>query len=280
MPTTFGKAIRVLFVSLVYVSVYAAVQTAVEAVAGFMGMLRAMPYVSSGPVLWQVFNKTVVSNLFVCSLISIALTLAVYWALGVLRERRLGTELCLRPISATPILPAVVLALGCRLLVSAYAVVSSYVPFLRESAQSAPDLSPASASPFGLVLSLLSVTLAAPIFEEILFRGLVQRELLRGFPPVLAIAVSSLIFAAAHPLVFQSVFAFFVGLACGWCYYRTGSLLTGIVIHVVFNATALITESFAYLSPAMTAAGAAAGAALTVIGLLWIGSRSNVNKAA
>ncbi len=92
-----------------------------------------------------------------------------------------------------------------------------------------------SRNPFGL----LSIALLAPILEEMLFRGAIEGRMLRMFRnPWTAIVVSSLIFGVVHMNPAQIPFAFLLGMMFGWLYYRTGSMLPGIVGHVLNNSVA------------------------------------------
>lgn len=93
----------------------------------------------------------------------------------------------------------------------------------------------------GNVWGILSMALAAPILEECLFRGAIEGHLLRTWKrPWLAVVVSALVFGLIHMNPIQSVFAFLVGLVLGWLYYRTGSILPGIVGHILNNSLAVV----------------------------------------
>ena len=83
---------------------------------------------------------------------------------------------------------------------------------------------------------ILSAVIGAPIFEEWLFRGVILAGLLRRYSPANAIMWSAVIFSIIHLNPAQSIGAFFLGLALGWLFYRTGSLWPGIVVHFVNNA--------------------------------------------
>lgn len=88
---------------------------------------------------------------------------------------------------------------------------------------------------------VLSIALLAPILEELLFRGAIQgllQDTLKN--PWKAIVISSLIFGIVHMNPAQIPFAFLLGMMFGWLYYRTGSLLPGIVGHVLNNSIATI----------------------------------------
>lgn len=92
-------------------------------------------------------------------------------------------------------------------------------------------------NPFGF----LTIALLAPILEEMLFRGAIEGRLLQQWTnPWIGIMVSSLIFGVIHMNPAQIPFAFLMGMMFGWLYYRTGSLLPGIVGHVLNNSIAAV----------------------------------------
>lgn len=92
-------------------------------------------------------------------------------------------------------------------------------------------------NPFGI----LSIALLAPILEELLFRGVIQRRLqAMTHKAWVAIIASALIFGVVHGNPAQIPFATLMGAMFGWLYYRTGSLLPSIVGHVLNNSVAAI----------------------------------------
>jgi len=86
------------------------------------------------------------------------------------------------------------------------------------------------------------IALLVPLAEEIVFRGAVLRSLLRWKPDLHwpMIAVSALLFALAHGNPAQMIHAFLTGLLLGWLYYRTGSIIPGVVYHIANNTVAYI----------------------------------------
>ncbi|MBA7669940.1 hypothetical protein ES703_78080 [subsurface metagenome] len=74
--------------------------------------------------------------------------------------------------------------------------------------------------------------------EELLFRGLVQRDLMKALGWKQGILLASLMFAVMH-LTWRSIpelfFVFGAGLLLGYIYYRTKSLTAPIVAHGVGN---------------------------------------------
>lgn len=85
------------------------------------------------------------------------------------------------------------------------------------------------------VLGLLCITLLGPILEEFLFRGAITKVLLRKYDPWTAILLSGLIFGIFHINPAQVVGACLSGFLLAWLYYRTGSLIPGILIHILNN---------------------------------------------
>lgn len=102
------------------------------------------------------------------------------------------------------------------------------------------------------ILSLISVSVFAPIFEEWLCRGVVLRGLLTRMHPASAIAVSAVFFAVLHMNPWQALPAFLLGLLFGYVYYKTGSLKLTMLMHCVNNTMALILSKIPSLSEADT----------------------------
>jgi len=99
------------------------------------------------------------------------------------------------------------------------------------------------AESFGtLPLQILLIAIIAPISEEICFRGMVFGGLRTRLPAWAAALISGLIFGLLHALTGLSavppLMAFGVILAL--LYERTGSIVPGIILHMLNNSVALI----------------------------------------
>ena len=91
------------------------------------------------------------------------------------------------------------------------------------------------------VFGIISIAIMAPLVEELLFRGAIQGHLLRkGMKPVYAILIASAVFGIVHMNPIQIPFAFAIGMIFGWLYYRTGSVVPGIIGHFINNSIACI----------------------------------------
>lgn len=93
----------------------------------------------------------------------------------------------------------------------------------------------------GIVLLVLIVGIGAPIVEEIFYRGLFQRALLkRGLPPAAAIAINATVFGLSHGQLLQLPALVLFGAAAGVLAHRSGRLGPAITAHVAFNMVTVI----------------------------------------
>jgi membrane protease YdiL (CAAX protease family) len=83
--------------------------------------------------------------------------------------------------------------------------------------------------------SFLLMVIAAPIFEELIFRGIILDGLLKKYSSVKSILISSTLFGLIHLNPWQFVTAFTIGIFSGWIYYKTKSLSLAVLIHFTSN---------------------------------------------
>ena len=91
-----------------------------------------------------------------------------------------------------------------------------------------------------LWVTLISVSVFAPLFEEWLCRGIVLRGLLTKMNPAWAIVVSAAFFAVLHMNPWQALPAFILGVLFGYVYYKTGSLKLTMLMHFTNNTMSAI----------------------------------------
>lgn len=95
-----------------------------------------------------------------------------------------------------------------------------------------------------LLLIVLSAAVVAPVVEEVLFRGLLLRALLRRMPATPAVGLSAMVFASAHLLDPGALLVLpgllLVGLVNGVLAVRRGDLSRPILLHVGFNLLVVV----------------------------------------
>jgi membrane protease YdiL (CAAX protease family) len=94
-----------------------------------------------------------------------------------------------------------------------------------------------------LWLALLAVV-AAPIFEEFIFRGLIFAGLRRTLGLTASLIASAAIFALVHPPP-AVIPVFGLGVAAALAYEATGVLLAPMLVHALYNAAVISYQAFA-----------------------------------
>jgi uncharacterized protein len=90
----------------------------------------------------------------------------------------------------------------------------------------------------------VSVVILAPIFEELIFRGLIlQSYLNHGVLPWRAILYSAFWFGFIHGNPWQFVGAFLLGLVLSYAYYRYQNIVLVMLLHAFNNGVALYLQT-------------------------------------
>jgi len=90
------------------------------------------------------------------------------------------------------------------------------------------------------IVAILGIAVTPAIFEEIIFRGILQKGLLRHTSPKNAIIISSFMFMLMHGSVESLLYTFVFGCLLGYLAYKSGSIVPSIVFHFVNNGIAVI----------------------------------------
>jgi uncharacterized protein len=97
-----------------------------------------------------------------------------------------------------------------------------------------------SASGISMVVLVLLVVVGAPLIEEFVYRGLLQRSIATRVSAPLALLLASAFFALIHfrPVEYPGLFV--AGVIFGACFMVTQRLGTAIVAHAAFNLAGLV----------------------------------------
>ena len=94
-------------------------------------------------------------------------------------------------------------------------------------------------------LLVLAAVIAAPLGEEIYFRGFIFGGLRRDLSFAVASGLSAAIFSGIHLMAWSTVPLFLVGLGAAVAYERYRTLWAPLALHAAFNGTALAVELLA-----------------------------------
>ena len=136
-----------------------------------------------------------------------------------------------------------------------------------------------------LILNIICIAVLAAVGEELLFRGVAQRLLIKMFKsPWAGIIISAFLFSAMHMQFYGFLPRFVLGILLGVMYWYSGSLWTAILAHffydaflivlVYFNPSTLNDENALNLSN--IALVATVSLALVVLLVMWMKKKSTV----
>lgn len=169
-------------------------------------------------------------------------SMAVYLVILYLREVKVTRYIKIKNVTLLDTVLALMLAFGYRILTGAYLMWSAdNVPMLQKSlegAQSGYNLN--TMTTLGIVSVVVSVCIVAPIFEEVLFRGLILGELKRAMPDGFAVVLQAVLFGLAHAVLAQSIFAMVYALILGALYLKVKNIAVVILAHVFFNISSVL----------------------------------------
>lgn len=90
------------------------------------------------------------------------------------------------------------------------------------------------------IISIFTIAVVAPVFEELIFRGFLQKFLEEKWQdPTRAIMVTSLFFTLVHMNPFWAIQIYLLGIVLGYLAWKTGSIFPGIILHALNNGLAL-----------------------------------------
>ncbi len=133
------------------------------------------------------------------------------------------------------------LGLGCGLVVLTYMLTIVYSTVLvmlkiKTQGQSLLEIMAAAGSPVGIVVAAV---LAAPIAEEIFFRGFLFQGLRQKYGWNKAAILSSLVFASLHLQLAALFPTFLLGYVFSFIYHKSNSIWPGIILHFLINSFAM-----------------------------------------
>ncbi|MBQ4225129.1 MAG: CPBP family intramembrane metalloprotease [Oscillospiraceae bacterium] len=94
-----------------------------------------------------------------------------------------------------------------------------------------------------VVMDVLTTVVFAPIFEELLYRGIIMRRLCR-VSRNFAIFTSALIFGLIHGNIYQFILGFAAGVVFAYADIRMNSIIPSIIAHMAINGHSYIYELF------------------------------------
>ena len=87
---------------------------------------------------------------------------------------------------------------------------------------------------------VLALAVTPALFEEVLFRGYLQRQVERRWGVVASVVLVGVLFGFFHMRLTQVVPLALLGVYLGYAVWATGSLWTGTLVHLLHNGTVIV----------------------------------------
>lgn len=114
-------------------------------------------------------------------------------------------------------------------------VLSTLIDFLVELFPSYEEVSNRLIPQTSSILNIMCIVVMIPIYEEIIFRGIIFNHLKENYKIGTAIVVQALLFGIAHGNIVQSIYTFILGIVSVLMYIYFNSIYSSIMLHMIFN---------------------------------------------
>lgn len=95
----------------------------------------------------------------------------------------------------------------------------------------------------------LTVAITPAVCEELMFRGYLQRQVERGLGLVWSIVIVGIVFGLYHLQLSKAVPLAALGMYLGFVVWATGSVWTGVLVHLLNNGFAVMAVAYARSQP-------------------------------
>jgi membrane protease YdiL (CAAX protease family) len=154
------------------------------------------------------------------------------------RRRRGPADVRLRPLSPRTLRPlAAGIGVACIACHAAFLLHLRFLPV--PAVDPFQDFWAMSQQPWGWLMIFVMAVVIAPIMEETVFRGWIQRPLERLWGPAPAVTISATLFALVHGIPEYLPFYFAIGVLLGGVVLLTRSLWASVLLHAAFNLQSL-----------------------------------------
>ena len=90
------------------------------------------------------------------------------------------------------------------------------------------------------LINLITTCIIGPIIEELIYRGIIFKQLLKEYDYKKAILITTLLFSVFHFNIVQMITSFIIGYYMCFIYYKYNNIILNIFIHFIYNLISLI----------------------------------------
>lgn len=186
------------------------------------------------------YNQALSQGIYYILIVSGIVNIFIYWIVMLIRKKKLTKELSLKKMNPVAIVPIFFGGISLNFLLS---FLITMIPF-PESLWASYEASSSELLGGAGIAMWIATVIAAPVVEEIVFRGFVYSRLKTGMPMWLAIVLTSFAFGCAHGTIIWFTYTFIFSLVLIFVLERTKSLWSSILLHMAFNIVGAATSTW------------------------------------
>lgn len=241
------KVLKQIGKALGYFAVYFTCMNVVDLIAGFVwGYMKGAEFKAMGmsPEEGMAAFQSVESGYKgISMLIGALLTLLVYFIIEKIKKTSLAKETDMKMVTGKQMGLTVLGAVGGMFFLNFMLSILPIPADLLGDLNS--GMSSLTSYPFWLAILVNAILI--PILEEVVFRGYLFSRLGKAMPAVVAAVISSVIFGLCHGGLVWAIWAAVTGLIICVVRVKTGSIIPGIIFHIIMNTYGMVVSYFPVL---------------------------------
>lgn len=164
-------------------------------------------------------------------ILAAVLTIFALWLFFFVRKKKLTVEAEIVPFDKKLWVPVIGMGIGMALFFNGG---MSLLPIPEDVLASYTESSAGLfEQPF--LLALISNAIAAPLVEEIVFRGLMNTRMRKAMPTVVVVLITSVVFGLMHGHILWASYAAVMGILFAIVAIKCNSTLASIIVHLLVN---------------------------------------------
>ena len=236
------SAARNILVGLAFIALYFLMQSVVTiAITMYVSFTTSVGDYETIALYQQAITQKALAHTDLIVVGAAAITLLV---IVLVFRKKLPAELNLKKIPFKVVLLGIVCGVACSFSLNLF------FAFLPESWLESYTEDSSLLAEGTFLSSLLSTVVAAPIIEEVIFRGIGISRFRKVMPTWLSVLIISVIFGVMHGNFVWFIYTFALGCGMGFVFVRQDSLWASLAIHAGFNSVSMISFAIRDVSPA------------------------------
>ena len=218
------------------------------------GNMNAVEYMTT-------YTNLVNQSIYYILILAGILNLLIYWIVTLIRKKKFYQEVSLRKMNPVIAFPIIFGGVAFNFLMS---FLMTIIPFPQAWWSSYEAKSSSLMGGGGITLWIATV-IAAPVVEEIVFRGFVFSRLKTGMNKWIALIVTSFLFGCVHGTIIWGTYTFIFGAVLILILERCKSLWACILFHMAFNVVGAASSTWPEVFESLNSIAVLAGSLVVAV---------------